>query len=107
MEENKGNNPAILDSSHPCNKIPSGWRLLGEDEERRASDAYWDLGANDWVIIGDDRVPDATEFEPSWWHAIRRVEYQADYALVDGYIYHLPNGSKIRITAKGFEVGTD
>ncbi len=98
------NSPTSSASSHPCNKIPSGWRLLGEDEERRASDAYWDLGANDWVIIGDDRVPDATEFEPSWWHAIRRME---DFILVEGFTYTLPSGKVVRITAKGFELVTD
>jgi hypothetical protein len=37
--------------------------------------------------------------------AIRQVEYQADYALVAGFTYPLPNGSTIRVTEKGFEVG--
>ena len=106
----EANSPGIPDSSNSseipnscCSRdtIPSGWRVLSKDEERLASDAYWSNGCDDWLVIGDDRVAIANSRE---WHAIRQVEYQADYALVDGYIYHLPNGSKIRITAKGFEV---
>jgi hypothetical protein len=90
-----------LNSPRSNDNIPSGWRLLGKDEERIASDAYWSLGCKDWIVIGDDRVAIANSQK---WHAIRRVEHHVDYALVDEYIYHLPNGSYIRITAKGFEV---
>jgi uncharacterized protein YbdZ (MbtH family) len=104
------NNPEILDScnssetpnsSRSRDTIPSGWRLLGKDEERLASDAYWSLGAKDWIVIGDDRVGYANEFESSRWYAIRRME---DFILVEGFTYTLPSGKVIRITAKGFEV---
>jgi hypothetical protein len=98
------NSPISSDSSRSRDNIPSGWRLLGKDEDRLASDAYWSLGSQDWIIIGDDRVKYANELPR--WHAIRQVEHQVDYDLVDGYIYHLPNGQTIRVTAKGFEVGS-
>jgi hypothetical protein len=75
--------------------------LLGKDEERLASDAYWSLGAKDWIIIGDDRVAYANEFQSSRWHAIRRL---GSFDLVVGFNYTLPSGKVIRITAKGFEV---
>jgi hypothetical protein len=96
------NSPASSDGCRSREDIPSLWRVLGKFEQRLASDAYWSQGAKDWIIIGNDRTTDANELDK--WHAIRQMEYQADYALVDGYIYHLPNGSKIRITEKGFEV---
>ncbi len=102
------NNPEIPDS---CNSsetpnscrsredIPSGWRLLGKDEERLASDAYWSLGAKDWIVIGDDRVGVANELPK--WHAIRRL---GSFDLVVGFNYTLPSGKVVRVTAKGFEV---
>lgn len=104
------NNQEILDSSNSSespnscrsrDKIPSGFRVLGKDEERLASDAYWSLGAKDWIIIGDDRVADANEFHK--WHAIRQCGV-AEYYLCEGCEYSLPSGQVIRITAKGFEV---
>jgi hypothetical protein len=104
MEDDKGNNPTILASSRSRDTIPSGWRLLGKDEERLASDAYWSLGAKDWIVIGDDRVADANEFYK--WHAIRQIVV-ADFFLLEGYDYSMPGGQTIRITAKGFELGTD
>jgi hypothetical protein len=76
--------------------------LLGKDEERLASDAYWSLGAKDWVIIGDNRVAIANMLP--WGRDIRQVDHQADYTLLVGFTYPLPNGQTIRITAKGFEV---
>jgi hypothetical protein len=97
------NNPTSSDSPRSSDNIPSGWLLLGNDEERLASDAYWSLGSQDWIVIGDDRVKYANE--PGKWHAIRQMAYHFDYALVDEYFYHLPNGQTIRVTAKGFEVG--
>ncbi len=95
------NNPEIPDSSRSRDKIPSGWRLLGKDEERLASDAYWSLSAKDWVVIGDDRVAIANELNK--WHAIRQIVV-ADFFLLEGYDYSMPGGQTIRITAKGFEV---
>jgi hypothetical protein len=103
MEDDKGNNPTSLASSRSRNKIPSGWRVLSKDEDRLASDLYWSRSCSEWILIGEYRVDYANE-PGHKWHAIRQVEYQADYTLVNGYIYHLPNGSKITITAKGFEV---
>jgi hypothetical protein len=105
------NNPEIPDSSNSSetpnssrsrNTIPSGWRVLGKDEERLASDAYWPLSAKDWIVIGDDRVAIANELPR--WHAIRRVTSTKELTLTEGYIYALPSGDHIRITAQGFEV---
>jgi hypothetical protein len=77
--------------------------LLGKDEERLASDAYWSQSCKEWIVIGDDRMTYAND-KTCKWHAIRQVEHQVDHALVIGFVYHLPDGSTIRITAKGFEV---
>jgi hypothetical protein len=105
------NNPEIPDSCNSSespnscrsrDNIPSGWRVLGKDEWRLASDAYWSLGAKDWIIIGDDRVGVANELPK--WHAIRRVTSTKELTLTEGFIYALPSGDHIRITAKGFEV---
>ena len=96
------NNPTSSDSSRSRDTIPSGWRLLGKDEDRLASDAYWSLGAKDWIIIGDDRVADANGFHK--WYAIRQMDRASEFCLVEGFHHKLPNGSYIRITAKGFEV---
>jgi uncharacterized protein YbdZ (MbtH family) len=95
------NNPTSSDGCRSRDTIPSGWRVLGKNEERLASDAYWSLGCKEWVVLGDDRVCDANSQQ---WHAIRQVDYQADYALLVGFTYPLPNGWKICVTAKGFEV---
>jgi hypothetical protein len=96
------NSPTSLASSRSRDNIPSGWRLLGKDEERLASDVYWSNGSQDWIIIGDDRLKYANELPK--WHAIRQVDHQADYTLLVGFTYPLPNGQTIRVTAKGFEV---
>lgn len=105
------NNPTSSDSSNTSetpnscrsrDTIPSGWRLLGKNEERLASDAYWSLGAKDWIIIGDDRVADANEFHK--WHAIRQMDRATEFYLHDNCHYKLPSGQTIRVTAKGFEV---
>jgi hypothetical protein len=93
------NNPASPNGCRSRDTIPSGWRVLGKDEERLASDAYWSLGCKEWIIIGDDLVKYANEL--SKWHAIRRL---GSFDLVVGFNYILPNGQAIRITAKGFEV---
>ncbi len=98
-KDTKANSPAIPDSCRSRDNIPSGWRLLGKNEERLASDAYWSLGAKDWIVIGDDRVADANEFYK--WHAIRRL---GSFDLVMGFNYTLPSGKVIRVTEKGFEV---
>jgi hypothetical protein len=82
--------------------IPSGWRLLGKDEERLATDAYWSQGCNEWLLIGDDRVEYAND-KTGKWHAIRQVVV-ADFFLLEGYDYSMPGGQTIRITEKGFEV---
>ncbi len=109
-QEQQSNNPEIPDScnsseiSNSCRSsdtIPSGWRVLGEGEERLASDAYWSLGCKEWLLIGDDRVEYANELPK--WHAIRQVVV-ADFFLLEGYDYSMPGGQTIRITAKGFEV---
>jgi hypothetical protein len=105
------NNPEIPDgcnssetpkSCRSRDTIPSGWRVLGKDEWRLASDAYWSLGCKEWIVLGDDRVGVANELPK--WHAIRQVDHQADYTLLAGFSYTLPNGQTIRVTAKGFEV---
>jgi hypothetical protein len=94
------NSPTSSDSSRSREDIPSGWRLLGKDEERLASDLYWSQGCNEWLLIGDDRVKYANE-PGHKWHAIRRMD---DFVLVEGFAYTLPSRKAIRITAKGFEV---
>ena len=94
------NNPTSSESCRSRDTIPSGWRVLGEDEERLASDAYWSLGAKDWIIICDDRVAIANSQK---WHAIRQIVV-ADFFLLEGYDYSMPGGQTIRVTEKGFEV---
>jgi hypothetical protein len=100
--DTKTNNPTILASSRSRDTIPSGWRLLGKDEERLATDAYWSQGCNEWLLIGDDRVEYAND-KTGKWHAIRQVVV-ADFFLLEGYDYSMPGGQTIRITEKGFEV---
>jgi hypothetical protein len=96
------NSPTSSDSSRSRDNIPSGWRLLGKDEERLASDAYWSQGCDEWLLIGDDRVKYANELDK--WHAIRQVVYYDHRELRVNGVYTLPNGQTIRVTAKGFEV---
>jgi len=95
------NSPASLDSCRSRDTIPSGWRVLGKDEERLASDAYWSNGCDDWLIIGDDRVAIANNQE---WHAIRLNTNVTELILIEGFGYVLPGGGRIRVTAKGFDV---
>jgi hypothetical protein len=92
------NNPTSSESCQSRDTIPSGWRVLGKDEERLASDAYWSLGCKEWVVLGDDRVCDANSQQ---WHAIRRL---GSFDLVVGFQYILPSGKVVRIIEKGFEV---
>ena len=92
------NNPEELDGSTCASNIPTGWTSLSVDEPRLASDAYWSLAANDWVIIGDARLEHANRDK---WPAIKRL---GSFALVTGFNYILPSGNVIRITEKGFEV---
>lgn len=96
------NIPKSLDSCRSRDTIPSGWRLLGKDEERLASDAYWSSGCKDWIVIGDDRVKYANELDK--WHAIRLTTNVTDLSLIEGFGYVLPGGGRIRVTAKGFDV---
>jgi hypothetical protein len=96
------NVPSSSDGSRSRDVIPSGWRLLGKDEDRLASDLYWSQGCNEWLLIGDDRVAIANELPK--WHAIRQLERASDFCLVEGFNYKLPNGWTVRVTAKGFEV---
>jgi hypothetical protein len=94
------NNPEKLDSL-PCLGFPKGWTDLSVDEPRLASDAYWSLGANDWVIIGDARLEYANRDK---WPAIRQVENWRCMMLMEGCFYMLPNGHGIKVTKQGFEV---
>jgi hypothetical protein len=97
------NSPTSSNSCRSRDIIPSGWRLLGKDEDRLASDAYWSQGCKEWLLIGDDRVEYAND-KTGKWHAIRRL---GSFDLVMGFNYTLPSGKVIRITAKGFELVTD
>ena len=92
------NNPTSSDRCRSRDTLPTGWRVLGKDEERLASDAYWSLGCKEWVVLGDDRVCDANSQQ---WHAIRRL---GSFDLVVGFQYILPSGKVVRIIEKGFEV---
>ncbi len=95
------NTPTSSDSCRSRDNIPTGWRVLGKDEERLASDVYWSQGCNEWLLIGDDRVAIANELPR--WYAIRQIVV-ADFFLLEGYDYSTPGGQTIRITEKGFEV---
>jgi hypothetical protein len=75
--------------------------LLGKDEERLASDAYWSLGCKEWIVLGDDRVGVANREK---LHAIRQVVYYDHRELRLNGVYSMPGGQTIRITEKGFEV---
>jgi uncharacterized protein YbdZ (MbtH family) len=96
------NSPTSSDSSRSRDTIPTGWRVLGKDEERLASDAYWSLGCKEWIVIGDGRVEYANDLPR--WHAIRQVEYYVDCVLVSGVRYKMPDGKEILVAEKGFEV---
>ena len=76
--------------------------MLGKDDERLASDAYWSSGCKDWIVIGDDRVVIANELPR--WHAIRQVVFCDHRELRVKGVYTLPGGQTVRITEKGFEV---
>lgn len=91
------NNPEKLDSSRSKENIPKGWAKLSEDEPRLASDAYWSLGAKDWIIIGDARLESANRDK---WPAIR----QRKFVLVQGESYSLPQGLTLEVYNQGFEV---
>jgi hypothetical protein len=90
------NSPEKLDSL-ACRGFAKGWTDLSVDEPRLASDAYWSLGANDWVIIGDARVEYANREK---WPAIR----QRKFVLVQGESYSLPQGLTLEVYKQGFEV---
>jgi len=77
--------------------------LLGKDEERLASDAFWSRGWQDWLLIGDNRV-DLANQKTDKWHAIRQVVYYDHRELRLNGVYSTPGGQTIRITEKGFEV---
>jgi hypothetical protein len=95
------NSPTSSDSCRSREDIPSGWRLLGKDEDRLASDAYWSQGCKEWVLIGSDRVEYANRDR---WPAIRQVVYYDHRELRLNGVYSMPGGQAIRITEKGFEV---
>jgi hypothetical protein len=97
------NTPTSSDSCRSRDNIPSGWRLLGKDEERLASDLYWSQGCKEWLLIGDDRVEYASG-KTGKWHAIRQVVYYDHRELRLNGVYSMPGGQTIRITEKGFEV---
>ena len=88
--------------SRSRNTIPRGWRLLGKDEERLASDAHWSQSCKEWLLIGDDRVKYANELPR--WRTIRQTTNMTELSLIEGFGYVLPGGGRIRVTAKGFEV---
>lgn len=96
------NNPTSSDSSRSRDNIPSGWRVLGKDEDRLASDAQWSHGCGEWCLIGDDRVGISNELPKG--HAIRQVVFYDHQELRVNGVYGTPGGQTIRITAKGFEV---
>jgi hypothetical protein len=62
-----------------------------------ASDAFWSLGAKDWVIIDECRVESANRDK---WPAIR----QRKFVLVQGESYSLPQGLTLEVYKQGFEV---
>jgi hypothetical protein len=100
-QEQQSNSPEKLDGAHPKDNIPTGWRLLNGNEERIASDAFWSTRAEDWIIIGEDRVESANRDK---WPAIRQVENCRCMQLMEGCFYRLPNGHSIKVTKQGFEL---
>ncbi len=87
--------------SRSLENIPTGWRLLNDNEDRIASDAFWSIGAKDWVIIDECRVEYANRDK---WPAIRQVENWRCVQLMEGCFYRLPNGQGIEVTKQGFEL---
>jgi hypothetical protein len=87
--------------STSASNIPKGWTALSLDEPRLASDAFWSVGAKDWVIIDECRLEAANR---SKWPAIRQVENWRCMMLMEGCFYRLPNGQGIEITKEGFEL---
>jgi hypothetical protein len=94
--------PVKQDAGSTCaSNIPKGWSALSLDEPRLASDAFWSVGAKDWVIIDECRVEYANLDK---WPAIRQVENWRCMQLMEGCFYRLPNGHSIKITKEGFEL---
>jgi hypothetical protein len=94
--------PVKQDAGSTCaSNIPKGWTALLLDEPRLASDAFWSVGAKDWVIIDECRVEYANRYK---WPAIRQVENWRCMQLMEGCFYRLPNGHSIKITKEGFEL---
>jgi hypothetical protein len=94
--------PVPQKANSPCaSTIPKGWTALLLDEPRLACDAYWSVGAKDWIIIGDARLEYANRDK---WPAIRQVETHKSLQLVAGYQYRLPSGASIIANKNGFEV---
>jgi len=90
--------PVKQDAGSTCaSNIPKGWTALLLDEPRFASDAYWSVGAKDWIIIGDARLESANRDK---WPAIRLH----DVNLVQGRSYFLPSGLTLEVYKNGFEV---
>jgi len=96
--------------SRSKDNIPSGWQRIPDDEPRLACDAYWSLGAADWVIIGDERVAYANSEK---WPAIRQINsYFSLMSSSSAFEYRtkiddtvrLPNGKRFKVTQEGFEV---
>jgi hypothetical protein len=87
--------------SRSLENIPTGWRLLNDNEDRIASDAFWSIGAKDWVIIDECRVESANRDK---WPAIRQVEHCRCMMLMEGCFYRLPGGQGIKVTKQGFEL---
>ncbi len=87
--------------STSASDIPKGWAALSDDEPRLASDAFWSVGAKDWVIIDECRVEYANRDN---WPAIRQVENWRCMMLMEGCFYMLPNGQGIKVTKQGFEL---
>jgi hypothetical protein len=94
--------PVKQDAGSTCaSTIPKGWAKLSNDEPRLASDAFWSVGAKDWVIIGDARLEAADRDK---WPAIRQVDTHKSMQLVLWHQYRLPNGRSIKVTKEGFDL---
>ena len=94
--------PVKHDAGSTCaSTIPKGWIKLQDDEPRLESDAFWSVGAKDWVIIDECRVEYANRDK---WPAIRQIETHKSMMLMEGCFYRLPNGHSIKVTKQGFEV---
>jgi hypothetical protein len=86
--------------STSASNIPKGWAALSLDEPRLASDAFWSQDAEAWIIV-DGWVEAANRDK---WPAIRQVENWRCMQLMEGCFYRLPNGQRIEVTKKGFEL---